>query len=600
MVKKESKIKIKIKKSKRDLHNIKDMSGPIMDDIHKKSSRWKKLPVKNIIKIKASGTIGGTKSKFLFKGLIFVLIGMTAVVAILGYVYIRFFAVNDQAANLVPYESSIYGKVDMSKFVSFKDSQGEVSLDGKMDIAGNYFINIINEEIFKYGLDFSNDIKSFLGEEMSFSYIESGENSGFVFINQVKDVSLAQSNINKAKYKSDLQEENYEGVKIYNLSDKEGNSNIYIAFIDDYLAVSKKRFCVTAIIDTFQNKRLNITQNKDFKNILPFYLNNEILYIYVKPGEIAELFSQENNIFTVWDVLGSKMDIVFITLKEKKNGLLIDARVEGGDYQRKKGISRELYEMLPADASGFIAGNNLSQDIDELKSEFKESNPTLEFYLDDFLRKLEEKAKLDDVELFSLFNEEFLISFDYTGDKINYNLIAKFEDNSKALETMNVFEKAAANYYGDIYPCKQKMILSDGSEATELLPNPESFVFSDIDFEGKKARGIVSENLDNNISYIVVDDNIVVISTSLGSLKNIYSVTSENDKLSNKRYFSYPLSQVSGRGMSNILYCNTNDLQDYFKFDNLFGKTVSLFDDVMISIQSKKGKVYLKSFLYLE
>lgn len=600
MATKEAEIKINIKKSKRGQKGIKDISGPIIGDIHKKTSRWKKLPVKNIIKIKDGSTINKSKNKLLFRGLVFVFIGLVVGAAVLGYVYLRYFSINNQAASLVPYESSIYGKVNMSKLVSFKDSQEQVALDGRMDFTGNYFINIINEEIFKYGLDFSDDIKAFLGEEMSFSYIDSGEDSGFVFLNQVIDVGLAQNNINKAKYKSDLKEENYEDIKIYNFFDNESDSSLYVTFIDDYLVVSRKRFCVTAVIDTYQNKRLNLAQNKDFKSILPLFLTNEILYIYAKPGEITELFNQENNIFTIWSALNSKMDVAFIALREVGGGLLIDARIEGGEYKYKEGISKELYELLPAETSGFIAGQNLSQDIDELKSELKESNPALEFHLDDFLRNIEEKAKIDDVDLLSLFKKEFLLSFDYTGDKINYNIITKLGDNDQALETMNAFEEAVANYYGDINPRKQKMILSDGSEATELLPDPESYAFSDIDFDGKKARGVISENLDNNISYVVDDNNVVIISTSLGSLKNIFSTTSENDKLSNKRYFSYPLSQVSKRGVSNIFYINTKDLQDYFKFDNLLGKTASLFDDIIISVQSKKGIIHLKSFLYLE
>jgi hypothetical protein len=185
------------------------------------------------------------------------------------------------------------------------------------------------------------------------------------------------------------------------------------------------------------------------------------------------------------------------------------------------------------------------------------------------------------------------------GEKFNYNLITSFSDQAQAEKGMQIFEEAVSNYYGNLYPKRQPMMLSDGSEAMELLPDPESFPFINIDFEGKNTRGIDSEQLEQSITY-VLEDNIAIISSSLGSLKKIASVSSENDKLINKRYFNLPYSQVENYNSGNLLFFDNQDLQDYFKFDSLLGKSLSLFDTFAISTKEIPNKLYLKGFLYLE
>ncbi len=598
MKNKENEIKIKIKKSY-DKKDLKDLSGPMMDDIHKKSSRWKKLPVKNIVEIKDNGGKKIPRRKIFFKIFIIIFIILAVFALIAGYLYFNYSIAKDKTAELVPYEASLYGKLNIKSLIDFPGSDKPVALDGRMDFVGNYLINAANNEIFAYGLDFSQDVKPFLGENFSFSFIDSADDAGFVLLLEVLDVDALKNILSKIKFKSQLTEENYENIIIYKLSGDDKNSELYLSFLNSHLVVSKKRTGVAAVIDTFYGKRLNLAQNKEYHRASPWFLFNEIAYIYAKPREIDKLLNSESNLFNIWSAATYKIDSTFLALKEKKNGLLLDISLNGSDYEFDGGLNNKLIDLLPANNSIFMAGKNLSKDWKEMQSDISVSNPALEFYLADSLRKFEESARIDDGDLLKFFENDFLVSLDYSGDKINYNLITKFSDNSQAEANMNIFEEAASNYFGNKYPKKQKMMLSDGTEATELMPDPESFQFTDLDFEGKIAHVIEGESLGHEISYII-NDNVVIISTSLGSLKNIVSATSENDKLTKKRFFSYPYSQVYQSGSNNILYFDNKVLQDYFKFDNILGKTFSMFDNTAISVRVGEGKLKIKSFLYIE
>lgn len=599
MAKKEKEIKIKIKKSKRDKLKFNNISGPRMNDIREKSSRWNKLPVKNIVKIKSNRKSGRNKKSILVRlaiALVFVLI---LLISICGYWYFQYSIAYSKVARIMPAESAIFGKIDLSKFIEINGQDQALALDGRLDFTSSYFINQINQQIFSFSLDFDNDIKNVLGRYLAFSYIKNGESSGFVFVNQVSDPSAVVNLTEQAKYKSVIEQENYEGYEVYHLSEKDGDSELYLTLLGDLLTVSRKRACVVAVIDTYQEKRLSLRDKDQFQQGVPVYHGKNLGYIYLQPQDISEVFNNDNNIFRIWDATTYDVDSAFLSFKERDGGVLIEASLNSENFKSRPGISKELLEYIPSDTSGLIAGQNLSQDFSELREDFAISSPELDFYLSDLLRKIEEQARVNEEDITKFFSNEFLLSFDYVGEKFNYNLITSFADQAQAESGMQIFEEAVSNYYGNLYPKKQPMVLSDGSEAMELLPDPESFPFKEIDFEGKKARGIDSDQLEQGVTY-VLEDNIAIISSSLGSLKKIASVSSENDKLINKRFFNLPYSQVENYNSGNLLFFDNQDLQDYFKFDSLIGKSLSLFDTFAISAKETSNKLYLKGFLYLE
>lgn len=599
---KETRIKITVGKARKKNNMEMGKSGPRMNDIRKKTTDRKKMPVKNIVKIKEEKSNVLTSKKYFYRGLFFVVLGIIILILISFYAYWQFLAPQDKIADLIPEEAPLYGKVDIGKIISndSKNIQPEKIIT-QFDFLLNNVVQKINEEIFDFGINFTTDIEPFIGNNLAFSYIKNGGDNGFVFIVEVDDKEFAFNTLEKIEYKAVIDVENYEGIEIANIAKKDSYEKYYLTLFDNFMVLSKKRSPITSIIDTYKEKRLSLSQSQEYKKLSPFILFNKLFYLYTKPSEITELVPGNDNIKIAWEVITNKINAIFLFSQAAENGLQLDL---SADYRhegsRVEKISKDLIESLPLETSGFIAGKNLAKDFSELKDDLISTNPALEFYYTNLVSNFEEKsrAELDD-GLLNYFANEYLVSIDYSVDKINFNFLIELSQSTKATDKIEEIEEAISNYLGNMYPKKEKMILSDGTETFELLPDKDSFKFEDMEFEGLKVRSITNPEISHNFSYVIMDNKLLA-STSLGSLKNMLSARQETNKIINKRYFNYPYSKVAGWRNENIIYLNTKDLGNFLQASKNLEKYLQSIDNIILSTSSGKDKLFLKGFLYLE
>jgi len=601
------KIKIDVNSQSKSGATDLNRSGPRINDIRNKSSRWRSLPTKNVVKIKEEEKKNRSIAYYFYKGLFFVACGITGL-AVIGFVlYWQLFASRSTAAALLPAETLLYGQVDIEG-VLFKDAKRGKSLADiaqKSNFSVDKVIKNINQETEPLGIKFVTDIKPFLGENFVFSFFSTADESGndqaeWVFIVDVFDKKMAGEALEKMGYKTDIKRENYQEVEIIDINKKEGGLLTKAVFIEDYLIISYSQEHLEAIIDTYQQKRASLAQQSAFNNINPLVLREKFAYLYLRPDQLSGFLSQGSNLHILWKSLAAKMPTAFITFEAKEKGLAVNLEASYSDKKAGRRVSKELIDVLPVETSGFIAGRDFDQEFFELKQDLVANSPVVEFYLNNLIRKTEERAKVEiNSELLEYLGDEYVVAFDNTNGQTNYNFIFKLKNQAVAVEKTKEVEEAISNYLGTVHPKKEEITLADGSKANELLPNKEAFPFTDLDYDGTTIRSVINPELTNNFSYALTDDKLLV-STSLESLKNMLTAISTPNKLLNKQYFNTPNSAANSWRSENVVYADISDLTDYLKISATDKKYLEPFDTFLFSFFSQNDKVYLQGFLYME
>jgi hypothetical protein len=602
--KKNTKIKVTIRKKKKEDKINWGKSGPRVNDVHAKASRWKFLPAKNVVKIREKKKSDKLTGKYFYRGIFFVALGIVGILCLTVFYYWQFFAPRDKMVKFIPQETVLYGKVDLDGLFSGGNGLEKKELAGlakKLDFLKEKLIKMVDEEIEPLGIKFITDVRPFLGDDLALAYLKNGEESGFVFIADFSDRKLAEDTLEELRYKAEVERESYSGIDIIIIKKKKVNLTFYCVFLEDYIVASKNRNNVVAVIDTYGAHRASLARSEDFKSLVPLVLRKKFAHFYIRPAELSEIVSNNDSLRIFWDVFVNKVKVAFVTLGADDEMVYVDLVAQGAEGKMKRSkVSEELIEILPVETSGFVLGRNLSEDFAELKEELVAGSPALEFYFSSLVRRIEERTKVElSNNLLSYFDAEYIVFFDYSGDKVNYNFIFKLIDTNEAGEKMKEIEKAISNYLGNLYPKKEKIILADGSEAYELLPDEESFRFEDLEFEGATVRSIINPNVPHNFAYVILDDKLLA-STSLGSLKNILLAFKETNKIVHKRYFNVPYSKISRWKNENVVYLDVGDLTDYLKIRDPSKRYLEPFRNVLFSSFSHKDKLFLKGILYVE
>ncbi|MBU1178196.1 DUF3352 domain-containing protein [Patescibacteria group bacterium] len=598
------------KKSQEDLTK----SGPQVNDIRNRSSRWRSLPAKNVVKIKEEKKRGRSVAYNFYKGLLAVLVGVLGLVVIGSLLYWQLFAVQSTAAALVPNDALIYGQINIAGIL-FPDEQKNkplADLAKQHDTVIRKGTSFIDQQMEPLGVKFATDLKPFLGRNLYFSYFPaSGDNDdengevvtteNWVFIVDLFDKPAAENALRKIGYRTEITRQDFQGEEIISINSQDGSLLVHCLFLDDYLIISQSQSHLQAVIKTNQQEYITLAQSTNLPNFNPLTLREKFLYLYLQPTQLSAHIPSTNNMSVLWELMLADVQDALVTMEAKEGGLLLDITAQRQDSHTGQRISQKLINYLPTDISGFITGNDFSGDLTEFKQDLTEKSPTVEFHLNNFQRNIEEKSRLNlQDDLLKYLDDEYLIALDHSDGQTNYDFVFQLKNGEQVKTQMAVVEEAVANYLGSVYPVTQEIILSDGSKAQELLPNKEAFQFADMDFAGMTVRSVTSESLSDNISYIILGDKLLA-STSLESLKKLLIASDSKTSgklLVNKRHFSLSYGEAASWRSENIFYFDVDDLTDYLKLNATQRSYLESFDTFLFSFSSQDKKMLWRGFGY--
>lgn len=309
----------------------------------------------------------------------------------------------------------------------------------------------------------------------------------------------------------------YRNRSIYNV--KVDNKNFYycqVGLTGEYLALSDNDDILRKVVDANFDQKKSLKYDKYYTQINKKNIADSFLYLFSKKpsnllGSVAKVNLPEN-------LLGN---FLFLEAKEKDSDISFKIYT---DLALEKQISfKEPFKFLPNKAILAYSGNNLQKIYLNLKDEI--NNDESLAFLKTFDESVENAYGLNlnkDLLLFFDNNFEILV-LPGKKDKNTYAAILEIKDENILSTKMKILEDGLIKYFARQKPREKRVVLSDGSEGIELLPDISKFKFVNFDFEKYKLRKLV-EKKDNKKSdffaYCFFEDKLFLASSS-DTLKDV-------------------------------------------------------------------------------
>jgi len=549
-----AKIKIKIEKKrkvlpKEETQEVEHEPQPSMTDVKEESKAKTLVPsppkVIHLEKI---------KKKFQKKSLLFTLFIIVISLLVLGLIiWFGFLARKDKIVGMIPEEAVLYVWVDINE---------KWDTDLKDILIGE-----IQKLVQPYHLDFRKDILPILGNQFALALLPgTGDQLSPLLIFELnkregfKDVlSQIEGDLKKEIYKE------YE-MKCMDGEDLEG---CFVSF-DNFFILARNFESLQKIIDTQEGTIPSLKESPSFKSTLAKLPRGAPSLIYFRPEYLSSIlsgFSENQNYISGL--------LSFLEIQEVKNFALVvfqDTQglnfVSGLDISFEKNFTSELINFVPQNVVSVISGYNLGQAYLDLKNKLTDQPPLYSNLISNLEKTLKSDWNLDlEKDLTLWMNGEYEIIIMPRQDGLwPVACVFEFDELDQVKEKLELVEKAITSYLAKTHPKEKEIILEDGTKAIELLPDIESYQFSDADFEGVNIRTI--SNIDPSFSYAFLDNKLVA-ANHLASVKSIISAAKfKENRLVSQEDFKISYAKIPQQN-NGILYIDIEKLSDFLGLEEL-------------------------------
>lgn len=599
------KIEIKIKKTNKKTKDIPKESlkkGPKVCDIKLNKDKTQSInrPISSrIIQIKEEKE----DSRKASKGNYFIGLGILVLFLIAGVIfYFYFWGYRPQMAKLIPKEAVVYSEINLDKILNEKEPEKTIHLVSKFlnyeDFLSSLKENINRLVLEKYGLDFERDVKDILGKKLAFGFLpEESESknrkySGFIIL-QISNKEKLNEVLSRISKSSQKEIKPFRSSQINSFHFDDPGQNFYCLLIDDILVLSKSDKVIEEIISIHQNQKKSLAGFSEFKKVFRHFPQNSLFYFYTKTSDLPDnLFGLDRYLnktadyFTPLVISLQKFENFGLSLGLENEGVVFDAFTS----HQTEGSSNlvELVKELPRKTVISFSGYNLKKKFLEFQEDLNNKDPLAGFYLANLEKRIKDQYNLNIAEdLYPLLENEFqFVLLPKEGNKINFLIALKLDNPSLAREKMKKVEGAIIDYFSQINPKEQEMKLSDGSKATELLPDKNSLAFEDFKYEDTTIRSLKSPKTDFQVSYLITKDRLF-FSTFQQPIKDIIS---SHQGLFDERNFNRTYKKVSKGKTETIIYTNFSSLLSYLGYPEKTKNYLSPLKNLIITFsEADKG-----------
>lgn len=549
-----AKIKIKIEKKrkilpKEEIQEVEHESTPSMTDVKKESKAKTLVPSPpKVVHLEES------KKKFQKKSLFFTLFIIVISLLVLGLIiWFGFLARKDKIAGMIPEEAVLYVWVDINK-------KWDPSLK-------DILTREIEELVQPYHLDFKKDILPILGNQSALALLPS-------IGDQLSPVLIFESNKREgfkdvlSQIEGDLKKEIY---KEYEMECMDGEDlEECFAVFDNFFILARNPESLQKIIDAQEGTIPSLKESSNFKSTLAKLPRGTPSLIYLRPEYLPSIvsgFSENQNYISGL--------LTFLGIQEAKNFALVVFQNTRGlnfegvlDISFGKNFTSELINLVPQNVVSLISGYNLGQTYLDLKNKLADQSPLYSSLISSLEKTLKEDYNLDlEKDIISWMNREYEIIVMPRQDGLwPVACVFEFDDLDLVKEKLELVEKVITSYLAKTYPKEKEIILEDGTKAIELLPDIESYQFSDIQYEDVNIRTI--SNIDPSFSYAFLDNKLVAANHFMPVKSIISAIKFKEKRLVNQEDFKISYSKISQQN-NGILYINIEKLSDFLGLEEL-------------------------------
>lgn len=447
-----------------------------------------------------------------------IVIGIIAGVAIAMWFY--FFGAVSSAAELVPADTMLYLRMDMTK----KEGEDTTTLPDFGDLTTMFWKGFANQNPF---FSYEEDIKSWLGDELVLAKASPDLADPFVVLAAVGNQGEALKTVEKLKGKmgdqgGELTTERYKGVELYNLK---GLFSLAGGYVKGYLVLATSLKSVKEIIDVSNGDAKSLAQNSEFRNLNKNLKNKDNrLLVSLKLKEALE--ATTSSLGTAERLMVKQFNLspdllLGVALRYEGQDLRLQTYLGSGLVANWETMNPRLLGSAPQNALAYYEGKDLARLIIDWAGQNLNISPE---------------------SLNWLTGEYAVVWLPRDEKKSSFGLILEVADNDVARAKMQAAEPAlelALSRWG----------VTGASE------------FRDGETNGVASRyANFTEGLAMDINYTVVDNKIVLATSQVGLSEMLDTIQGNCLSLQESSVVDGILKKIQGGDMVSLLFLNSDSL----------------------------------------
>lgn len=442
-------------------------------------------------------------------------------------------------------------------------------------------------------VNYSNEIKPWLGRVVGFTYITS-KNDGKVHLVYFAEIF---SEINaKQFFKNGSSSVNYKEKDIYVAIN--GTSKVKI---DDYLFMADNTEILKEIIDFQNSSDENLYDSENYRRIDDNMPLNKVAFIYINFNQISDEFLKEFSCLSergltkavlspFLNLISSEgMSLIALDDKLAIQSFINLNREEMDDLSyvsNRDKYQADLTAYVSSDLLAFWGGENMEYQIKRILESLSGNSGTLTLF-DKIIETYTQKYFGPEInfknDILPLFANEFALSLEQINNKNIYKLIIELADPQAGAVTLHEIADNFAEIGAFFEPQIVEHTLEDGTVSKEIVAVPEEIIKGEASYEGTTIYTLKMGEKDIEIAYAVID-NVGIISTGKEGIKS--SIDAKNEKIINLKSSDefdkliIPVLEHSDE----VSYFNMEKLSEF-----IFGESVPSFIELISSISSGKN-----------
>lgn len=390
----------------------------------------------------------------------------------------------------------------------------------------------------KIGLNYENDLKSWLGRSAGVAYLQSQKETGSVYELYFAEIISQES---AKAFFSKNNAETYEDATVYSLKNK-----MYATSVDDYAFLSLDKNAIYEIIDAQENGKQMLYSADKFRHIDDNLPINRVAFIYLDFEKINNGFLKN---FPFLSEKGLSLETAaplfkmfraegFAVMALSKDFIVqsfLSLNTENLDNSQyvtfREKYNADLTDYVSKDALAFWGGQNLEYQLKRIIEVISAKNDDAVSFINMLIQNYVQKYFGSQVnfkeDLLPLFKQEFALAVESIEGKNIYKVLIKLADPESNQSTLQRISENFAQSGGVFDPQIVEHKLPDGTISKEIIAVPEQMQKVDSTYKDVIIHGLKVGNKDWGIYYAIIND-VAVVATHIDGVKS--SIDIEKDR----------------------------------------------------------------------
>lgn len=470
--------------------------------------------------------------------------------------------------------------------------------------------NLTNKINALLNIDYSKDVEPWIGRQIGLALLKNGAKEEEPIVTpvafvEVKNFNQALSFLQSRKLedgKDALQIVEIEGESLYQYTT---GSNLYLAFIDDYLVIGLEPAAVKNVIKTAKDGNNTLEDSGKYHKIAANLSSDSIVFGYFDVDELTNFILDSPNfvakngfILTTFEPFLSIFDAEGFTITFEDKNLQLQTftslnkdLLEGKEFLTfKEKYDAGLAKFTKEDAMVVWGGMNLEKQLKRIADILGKGSEASMMIFEGVLEAQKNIYFGQDVSLhndiYPLINKEFIVAL-YDAETPQVEVVLELDDEANSLEKIRKIVDGFVKENAVFKPEVREVKLEDGTVGQEIVGVPEEVQSVELEHNGQKLFAITLGSKNWGVYWFVRDKKLFLATQK----ELIEKVIDGHDKpLNSSELFRSNIQPILSHA-DEVSYINLQKFLPHFlpTVENGDGNIIQLYTDPFAAISSGKN-----------